>query len=59
MEVLTLLLWLSLGVVVLALIGYVWSVAQGMYDHADRLTLLPLDNEEHVKAKELRIANKG
>ncbi|MEZ4256211.1 MAG: cbb3-type cytochrome oxidase assembly protein CcoS [Polyangiales bacterium] len=42
MEVLILLIFVSLVLAVLGVLFFVWNVARGTFDHADRMTLLPL-----------------
>lgn len=49
MNVLVLLVFVTLMLVVGAVIAFAWSVKQDEHDHADRLSLLPL--EDHVATR--------
>lgn len=49
MNVLVLLVFVTLMLVVGAVVAFAWSVKQDEHDHADRLSLLPL--EDHVAAR--------
>ncbi len=46
MNVLILQVFVSLMLVVLAVLGLLYSVRHGDHEHADRLSLLPLDDDE-------------
>lgn len=46
MEVLILLVFVSLVLVVGAVAFFAWNIAEGTHQHADRLALLPLDDED-------------
>jgi hypothetical protein len=46
MNAILLTLFVSLGVVVLALLGFGFSFRQRDLEHADRLSLLPLEDDE-------------
>jgi len=46
MNVIPLLVFLSLTLVCLALLLFFYSVKQGDHEHADRLSLLPLEEDE-------------
>jgi cbb3-type cytochrome oxidase maturation protein len=46
MEILILLIFVCVFLVGAAVAFFVWTVRQGTFDHADRLALLPLDDEE-------------
>jgi len=46
MEVLILLIFVCVLLVGGAVAFFVWTVRQGTFDHADRLALLPLDDEK-------------
>ena len=46
MNVIPLLVFLSLALVCLALVLFFYSVRQGTHEHADRLSLLPLEEDE-------------
>ncbi len=48
MEILILLIFVSVLLVVAAVGFFAWTVRQGTFDHADRLALLPLDDENPV-----------
>ncbi|MBW1761694.1 MAG: cbb3-type cytochrome oxidase assembly protein CcoS [Deltaproteobacteria bacterium] len=48
MEILILLIFVSVILVGAAVAFFVWTVRQGTFDHADRLALLPLDDESPV-----------
>jgi len=49
MNVLVLLVFVTLMLVVGAVVAFAWSVKQDEHDHADRLSLLPL--EDHAPAR--------
>lgn len=46
MEILILLIFICVSLVGIAVAAFVWTVRQGTFDHADRLALLPLDEEK-------------
>ena len=46
MEVLILLIFVCVVLVGVAVAFFAWTVRQGTFDHADRLALLPLDDEK-------------
>jgi len=46
MEILILLIFLCVVLVGMAVAFFAWTVRQGTFDHADRLALLPLDDEK-------------
>ena len=46
MNVLVLQVFVSLMLVVLAVVGLLYSVKHGDHEHADRLSILPLDDDE-------------
>lgn len=46
MNVIPLLVFLSLALVCLSLVFFFYSVRQGDHEHADRLSLLPLEEDE-------------
>jgi len=46
MEILILLIFLCVLLVGAAVAFFAWTVRQGTFDHADRLALLPLDDEK-------------
>lgn len=46
MEILILLIFVCVVLVGIAVAFFVWTVRQGTFDHADRLALLPLDDEK-------------
>ena len=46
MEILILLIFVCVLLVGVAVAFFVWTVRQGTFDHADRLALLPLDDEK-------------
>ena len=48
MEILILLIFVCVVLVGIAVAFFVWTVRQGTFDHADRLALLPLDDEKPV-----------
>ncbi|MBW2212445.1 MAG: cbb3-type cytochrome oxidase assembly protein CcoS [Deltaproteobacteria bacterium] len=48
MEILILLIFVSVLLVGTAVAFFVWTVRQGTFDHADRLALLPLDDDGPV-----------
>lgn len=48
MEVLILLIFISVVLVALAVMLFVWSVREHTLDHSDRLALKPLDEERIV-----------
>lgn len=48
MEILILLIFISVVLVGAAVACFVWTVRQGTFDHADRLALLPLEDESPV-----------
>ena len=45
MEILLLLIFVYVILVGVAVAFFAWTVRQGTFDHADRLALLPLDDE--------------
>ena len=45
MEILILLIFVCLALVGAAVGFFAWTVRQGTFDHADRLALLPLDDD--------------
>lgn len=45
MNVVALLVFVSLMIVLGALLAFAWSVKEQEHDHADRLSLLPLDDQ--------------
>ncbi|MEM7136767.1 MAG: cbb3-type cytochrome oxidase assembly protein CcoS [Myxococcota bacterium] len=45
MEILTLLIIVCVALIIGAVAFFAWTVRQGTFDHADRLALLPLDDE--------------
>lgn len=45
MEILILLLFVSLMLVVMAVGFFLWNVLQANHQHADRLALMPLDDD--------------
>ncbi len=45
MEILILLIFVCVILVGVAVAFFAWTVRQGTFDHADRLALLPLDDE--------------
>ena len=48
MEILILLIFVCVVLVGAAVAAFVWTVRQGTFDQADRLALLPLDDEKPV-----------
>jgi cbb3-type cytochrome oxidase maturation protein len=46
MEILILLIFVCVVLVGVAVAFFAWTVRQGTFDHADRLALLPLDDEK-------------
>ncbi|QQR88614.1 MAG: cytochrome oxidase [Myxococcales bacterium] len=46
MEVLTLLIFLSLTLVAMAVAFYVWTILQHTHEHSERMALLPLEDDE-------------
>jgi cbb3-type cytochrome oxidase maturation protein len=48
MEILILLIFVCVILVGAAVAFFAWTVRQGTFDHADRLALLPLDDEKAV-----------
>jgi cbb3-type cytochrome oxidase maturation protein len=46
MEVLILTVFVSLVLVAGELVFFAWNIRHGTHDHTDRLTLLPLDDEQ-------------
>lgn len=48
MEILILLIFICVLLVSAAVAFFAWTVRQGTFDHADRLALLPLDDESPV-----------
>jgi cbb3-type cytochrome oxidase maturation protein len=48
MEILILLIFICVVLVGVAVAFFAWTVRQGTFDHADRLALLPLDEEKPV-----------
>ncbi len=46
MEILILLIFVCVILVSVAVAFFAWTVKQGTFDHADRLALLPLDDEK-------------
>jgi cbb3-type cytochrome oxidase maturation protein len=46
MEILILLIFVCVVLVGSAVAFFAWTVGQGTFDHADRLALLPLDDEK-------------
>jgi len=48
MEILILLIFVCVILVGVAVAFFAWTVRQGTFDHADRLALLPLDDEKPV-----------
>ncbi len=48
MEILILLIFVCVLLVGVAVAFFGWTVRQGTFDQADRLALLPLDEEKHV-----------
>ncbi|TFH32625.1 MAG: cbb3-type cytochrome oxidase assembly protein CcoS [Myxococcales bacterium] len=46
MEILILLIFVCVLLVGTAVACFAWTVRQGTFDHADRLALLPLDDEK-------------
>jgi cbb3-type cytochrome oxidase maturation protein len=46
MEILILLIFICVLLVGSAVAFFAWTVRQGTFDHADRLALLPLDEEQ-------------
>ena len=48
MEILILLIFVCVVLVGAAVAFFAWTVKQGTFDHADRLALLPLDDEPQV-----------
>lgn len=48
MEILILLIFVCVVLVGVAVAAFVWTVRQGTFDQADRLALLPLDDDEPV-----------
>ncbi|MGB5808971.1 MAG: cbb3-type cytochrome oxidase assembly protein CcoS [Polyangiales bacterium] len=46
MEILILLIFLCIVLIAAAVAFFAWTVRQGTFDHADRLALLPLDDED-------------
>jgi cbb3-type cytochrome oxidase maturation protein len=46
MEILILLIFVCVLLVGSAVAFFAWTVGQGTFDHADRLALLPLDDEK-------------
>lgn len=45
MKVLILLIFVCVVLITGAVVFFAWTVRQGTFDHADRLALLPLDDE--------------
>jgi cbb3-type cytochrome oxidase maturation protein len=48
MEILILLIFVCVVLVGVAVAFFAWTVGQGTFDHADRLALLPLDDEKSL-----------
>ena len=48
MEILILLIFVCVVLVGIAVAFFAWTVRQGTFDQADRLALLPLDDEKPV-----------
>ena len=48
MEVLILTVFVSLALVAGELIFFAWNLRHGSHDHADRLSLLPLEDERWI-----------
>jgi len=46
MKILILLIFICVFLVGIAMAFFAWTVRQGTFDHADRLALLPLDEEK-------------
>ena len=59
MDAMILLIWLSLGLVAVALIGYVWTVREQTFDHSDRLKLSPFDEDDFISSEFLRKERDG
>lgn len=57
MEVLILLIFVSLVLVTGAIGFFAWGLREGVYDHADRLSLLPL--EEDTGTVRTRLSSSG
>ena len=51
MEVLILTVFVSAVLVASAILFFGWNVRQRSHDHADRLALLPLQDEQHQPAR--------
>ncbi len=45
MEILILTVFISVGLVIAALIFFAWNVHEGSHDHSERLALLPLEDD--------------
>ncbi len=54
MKILILLIFVCLVLVGSAVAFFAWTVRQGTFDHADRLALLPLEEERTNTAKQQR-----
>jgi cbb3-type cytochrome oxidase maturation protein len=50
MEVLILTVFISLLLVATELLFFAWNLHQGTHDHADRLSLLPLEEDAIARA---------
>ena len=59
MEVLILLIAVSLTMALGAVLFFAWTVRQRTLDHADRLALLPLDDDEFTAPATARRADEG
>lgn len=52
MDILILLIFVCVVLVGIAVAAFVWTVRQGTFDQADRLALLPLDDEKPLTPTE-------
>ena len=52
MEVIVILVFISLVLVIAGLFSFVVSVRQGDMEHGDRLTLLPLENDDVLVSRD-------
>lgn len=59
MEVIVILVFISLILVIAGLYSFVVSVRQGDMEHGDRLTLLPLENDDMLVSTDPLVPEKG
>jgi len=57
MDVLTATIFVSLILVAGGLVLFVWRLRSGDFEHGDRLSLLPLDDDDHVQEQGLEEDN--